>query len=118
METTSNAILPMSTRKILFSANAVRWFDKVNGNTYHSVRVTQCEDGQTIACPYQYGYGDCYRQTALEAMHKAGWLPAQYGEKYANGSSKLYQYEMENGYPILWHVSEGKKRECVANGTL
>ena len=92
-------------RTIKFSANVVKWRDKVNGNTYHSVRVTRCADGATLACPFTYGYGEHYRQTALEAMSNAGWIPGRW-----------VAYERENNYPILWNVSDGKKRECVANG--
>lgn len=29
-----------------------------------------------------------------------------------------YSYEMENGYPINWNVTDGLKRDCIANGTL
>ena len=29
-----------------------------------------------------------------------------------------FDYERENNYPILWTVSDGLKRECVANGKL
>lgn len=96
--------------KIKFVCEARRWFDKINGNTYHSVRVTRVSDGKTIASPMQYGYGDHYRQTALEIMSKSNWIP----KKYMN--SKLYMYERENNYPILWNVSDGLKRDCLANG--
>ena len=105
-------------RKIKFVAVAVRWFDKYNGNTYHSVRVTRCRDGKTIACPLQYGYGDHYRQTALGAMEKAKWIPAKYSGKTPNGGKELWSYERENGYPIEWTASDGLKRECVRNGEL
>jgi hypothetical protein len=97
--------------KIQFVANAARWFDKVNGNTYHSVRITRCEDGAQLVCPMEYGYGDCYRQTALAAMDRAGWLPAKYAGKEA------YMFERENNYPISWNVTDGLKRDCVASGT-
>ena len=61
-------------RPILFVCNAVKWFDKVNGNTYHSVRITRTSDGEVLTVKIQYGYGDSYRHTALGAMLKAGWL--------------------------------------------
>lgn len=48
----------MKTRKIKFVCNAVRWFDKINGNTYHSVRITRIKDGKVIADQFQYGYGN------------------------------------------------------------
>lgn len=98
---------------IKFVANAVKWFDRVNGNTYHSVRITRCRDNKVIACPFTYGYGDHYRQTALQAMNDAGWLPRKYGD-----SNYLFSFERLNNYPIMWNVRHGLKRECVANGEL
>jgi hypothetical protein len=104
-------------RKIKFLAAACRWFDRVNGNTYHSVRITRCRDGETIVCPFQYGYGDAYRQTALVAMAAAKWLPVKYRGAHANGSSNAWSYERENGYPVEWMVSDTLKRDCIANGS-
>ena len=47
-----------------------RWFERTNGNTYHSVKIWR--DGEQIASlPYAYGYGDQYLQTAMQ------WLIAQ-----------------------------------------
>jgi len=51
-------------RKIKYVAHAARWFDGVNGNTYHSVNITRVRDSRVIFCGFQYGYGDQYRQTA------------------------------------------------------
>jgi hypothetical protein len=99
-------------RRIKYVAVAVKWFDRVNGNTYHSVRITRCRDGKTIYCPYQYGGSDCYRQTALAAMSKAKWLPP----KYRQDAHAPFRYEMDNNYPIDFTVSYGLKRDCIANG--
>ena len=105
--------------KIKYVANAVRWFDKVNGNTYHSVNITRIEDGAKIYCPYEYGYGEHYKQTALTAMVENGWLPEEYISNVNNipaGKKGYYMYERENGYPIMWNVTDGLKRDCIANG--
>ncbi len=107
--------------KIKFACTAVKWFDKVNGNTYHSVRVTRFSNDKTIVGlhpPYEYGYGDQYRQTALAAMAKAKWLPPKYRGTHKNGMPLYMAYERENAYPIHWNVSDGLKREMIANGTL
>ena len=50
-----------------------KWFDKVNGNTYHSARVYV--DGELVAAaPFQYGYGDQYLYSGMEAAKaKLGW---------------------------------------------
>ena len=108
-------------RNIKFVCNAVRWFDKVNGNTYHSVRITRCRDGKQIVglyAPYEYGYGDQYRYTAFSAMDKAKWLPVKYRGCHENGFPKAGEYERENNYPIYWDIKDGLKREMIENGTL
>jgi hypothetical protein len=103
-------------RTIKFTANARRWRDKINGNTYHSVRITRHRDGATLVCPFTYGYGEQYRYTALDVMAKAGWIPDKYNMKQPQGGTDCIMYERENNYPILWNVSDGLKRDCVANG--
>jgi len=107
----------MEKRKVKFIARACRWFDKVNGNTYHSVKITRCSDGAVIACPWQYGYGEAYQSTALLAMSRKKWLPKEYHEVSKPGEiSTLYRYERENNYPIEWEVSDGLKRDMIVNG--
>jgi hypothetical protein len=41
------------------------WFDKANGNSYHSVRI-HANGKHLIDIGMTYGYGDMYLQTALE----------------------------------------------------
>lgn len=96
-------------RVIKFLGHGARWFDRVNGNTYHSVRIERVSDGAVLVGEFQYGYGDSYRQTGLDLMVKAGWLPEKYNDN-------PYAYNMDNGYPIEWSVSDGLKRDCVRNG--
>ena len=104
-------------RKIKYVAHAARWFDGVNGNTYHSVNITRVRDSRVIFCGFQYGYGDHYRQTALEAMAAAKWLPVKYRGRNDNGTDKAMNYERENNYPIEWIVTDGLKRDCIRNGS-
>ena len=99
-----------------FTAIAKRWFDKKNGNTYHSVSIIRHKDDTVLYCPWQYGYGGHYRQTALHAMYEAGWIPKRYGKRHDNRSDRLFAYERENNYPIIWIVTDGLKRDMVANG--
>jgi len=103
-------------RKIKYVATAKRWFDRINGNTYHSVKIIRLKDNKIICCPFQYGYGEHYRQTALKAMAKNKWLPKKYRGESNNGVPESYMYERENNYPILWEVTDGLKRDCIANG--
>jgi len=108
----------MKTRQIKFVVEAIKWFDKVNGNTYHSCQITRIDDGAVLCCQFQYGYGEQYRYTALEKMAESGWLPDKYSETDLNkrGIKNCLDYERENNYPIKWIVSDGLKREAVALG--
>lgn len=108
-------------RNIGFVCQVVKWRDQVNGNTYHSVRITRCKDGKTIVgvhAPYTYGYGNQYQDTALDAMAHNKWLPTKYRGKNEKGIPDAFRFERENGYPILWIVNYGLKREMISNGTL
>ncbi len=98
-------------RKIKYICRAIRWFDMINGNTYHSAKITRCKDGAVLLVPFQYDYDDHYRQSSLTAMAKAKWLPVKYRK-----NNDWCMYERENKYPIVWSISEGLKRECIANG--
>jgi len=53
-----------------------KWFDKINGNTYHSVTIEVTNDGQTKTY-YQgltYGYGDQWQYTAIQLLKDKGVL--------------------------------------------
>jgi len=96
-----------------FTVKAVRWFDKVNGNTYHSCRIIRHKDGKEIVSSFCYGYGDSYRQSAMQEMIRNKWLPKKY-----RSNETYYSYERENSYPIIWLVTDGLKRECRENGNI
>tara|TARA_R110000824_G_scaffold329248_1_gene516074 strand:- start:370 stop:627 length:258 start_codon:yes stop_codon:yes gene_type:complete len=54
--------------KIKYIATAKEWFDKVNGNSYFSVRIKDLKTNKTIYLPFQYGYGTKYEQETQEAL--------------------------------------------------
>jgi len=64
--------------KIKYICNAVKWLDKINGNTYHSVRITRTKDNKVIAGKFRHGYEDAYKFTALRVMLENNWLPKKY----------------------------------------
>jgi hypothetical protein len=58
---------------ISISIQAKKWFDSVNGNTYHSAEVSVLEPGADSwidigRADFTYGYGEQYRQTAREII--------------------------------------------------
>jgi len=68
--------------------DARRWFQKSYGNTYHSVKVYV---GNVLVgeCPFHYGYGESYLQTAHELLQKAGKYPTT-GKRLSSGMGKDY----------------------------
>ena len=54
-----------------FTLHGRRWFDRVNGNTYHTV---ECFKGSEFLfkTPMTYGYGDQYRHTGFEELVRRG----------------------------------------------
>jgi len=67
----------------MFHVEGRRWFDKINGNTYHAVRIWK--DGELLtSIPYQYGYGNQWEYTACDWLEKNGYIPR---EHHSNGST-------------------------------
>ena len=63
----------MSKKYDLFTMVGRRWFDKVNGNTYHSVEVYV--NNKFIAKEgFAYGYEDHYRQTGFDLLKDHGFF--------------------------------------------
>ena len=67
-----------------------KWFDKVNGNTYHSVEYHDFDTGKTITSGRVYGYGDHYKQTAYEMMVKQGYSTDQSLNDFWKNNSVYY----------------------------
>jgi hypothetical protein len=56
-----------------------RWFEKINGNTYHSCEVYV--NGEFVnRVPFTYGYDSQYTQTAREILEKVYTLPIDKNE--------------------------------------
>lgn len=84
--------------------DARRWFDRINGNTYHSVAVYV--DGESVGVkPFQYGYGDHYRQTAHKILQEANVFPAT-GESLPSGMGKDY-------YEFMGYMRDNRNKFVV-----
>lgn len=81
-----------------------RWFDRINGNTYHSV---QCViNGEQVAyVPFAYGYDDQYIQTGANELHKLGYLP-NWGDR-----SVFWRYCEENGITLFTTRSDVSRKK-------
>ena len=88
-----------------------RWFDKVNGNTYHSADVYV--NNEFVGRQERtYGYGDHYVQSGMEILRKHYRLPEKFEkEKY------LSNYELkEYGINILSTVSDVARKKDLEKG--
>lgn len=89
-----------------------RWFDKVNGNTYHTSQIMV--DGVTVhTTPFSYGYGDHYVQSASEWLNANGYVKLG---QYPNGNYKpLWQYCGDNGINFEYsHVDLPRKKDLMS----
>lgn len=57
-----------------FLVEGYRWFDKVNGNTYHKVVITDLKTKEEVyrSPDIVYGYGDQWQQTAYKELVNKG----------------------------------------------
>jgi hypothetical protein len=64
----------MNARKIkTVDITAKEWFDKINGNSYFSAIITinfGMKNSKTLYVPFQYGYGEHYRDMAFQEIKK------------------------------------------------
>ena len=61
----------MKTKIKTIDIQAKEWFDKVNGNSYFSARVTinfGMKTENTVIVPFQYGYGDAYCHESFKTL--------------------------------------------------
>lgn len=96
--------------------NAKEWFDRVNGNSYFSARVTVnlgMEDERIIVVPFQYGYGSQYEYSAFAALQSNGIIPVQ------DGHPIPWRYYADNKIIARQHIDANcLKRDVKAWGIL
>jgi len=86
-----------------------RWFDKVNGNTYHTAEL-QVNGNFVAKSGMQYGYGDNYVETGKELLLQNYKLPIGFNEK-----SPLYQLK-DKKITFRSFAYDGLKRDLAKGG--
>jgi hypothetical protein len=87
---------------------AKEWFDRINGNSYFSARIT-VNGNEDIVIPFTYGYGDAWQWAAKTALDKAGYETKYNPERHCQ----------ENRIPYAGNIEKGcKKRDVIAFGKL
>ena len=88
----------------MYTVIARKWFEKTNGNTYHSCEVYK--DSELIKrIPYTYGYGEQWKQTAFEILQECGEIDPTWD--YWN----FLQYTRENRNQFLFSVTEVMRKK-------
>lgn len=101
------------------TVSGVRWFDSINGNTYHSARVyVERESGnvETVFVPFQYGYDRQYEESAGDALEAAGILMRERRDGPNGYTFTLRRHCEDNGILFASYARDGLKRECKAWG--
>ena len=53
-----------------YIAHCKKWHDKINGNTYFSIKITDVKNGKVLKIPFTCGYGEQYKSTTLNELYK------------------------------------------------
>ena len=86
---------------ILYEIEVNKWFDKINGNTYHSVNIfSNIENKYIFSSGLCYGYGEQYKQITKEALINMDLL----------SKDNLYNYELLKE-TLHYTVNTGLKKE-------
>ena len=72
-----------------------KWFDKVNGNSYHSAKVIDVESGTVNYTRFCYGYGSAYLQEAREFIKEE--LHEDNARIIDGGSFYIKKADVKNG---------------------
>jgi len=83
-----------------------RWFDRVNGNTYHSAGLyINGEFYKKIDC--KYGYGDHYLQSAKELLFEDKIIKASENSRY----TFLYTYCNDKDIKFCYDVVDVQRKK-------
>jgi len=85
-----------------------RWFERINGNTYHSAEIII--DGTFVhKIQFAYGYEDQYIQSASEFLEEEGHIKL---EKYNNsGFEMLWSYCKKHNIKYYATVTDVRRRK-------
>lgn len=90
------------------------WFDRINGNSYHSAQVTLnfgMKTEKRIAVCFKYGYGDQYIHSAMSKLVKNGFI------KDSEPNEAVWIYCQRNNIILRNSIERNcLKRDVVAFG--
>ncbi len=100
----------MTTDIKTIHVEGLRWWDRVNGNTYHTARVT-VDDKLVAVAPFQYGYDEQYLESAMEELEGLDILSDL---RYNNGGKRGLRRTCEElDIELTYTVHDGLKRDLL-----
>ncbi len=89
-----------------------RWFEKTNGNTYHS-GIAYIDGKEVVKIDFRYGYGNQWEWELSNEMDKAGLLPGM--ERFSNGSHEsIHRYCERMGHALVYNVTDVNRKKELA----
>lgn len=82
-----------------------RWFRRTYGNTYNTTEVLI--DGKpAFKTAKQYGYGDHFRDIAMDELERRGLLPVPREHYKHGGAESDWRYCERNGIQFSYSVTD------------
>jgi hypothetical protein len=83
-----------------------RWFQRSYGNTYFSASALIDGEPTDTRIDYEYGYGDQYKQSMLQALEKNGEIPPRLYHDNGRPAEGDWQYTERTGIKITAEVAD------------
>ena len=96
---------------IKYVAHCKKWRDTINGNTYHSVRITNIKTKEELKIPFTYGYGEQYKSNTLNALCKKDNT-----SKFSLYHDFIYWIDEENCLMIIEKILLSSRRRKIMIG--
>ena len=101
----------MKVKVKTIDVNCKEWFDKINGNSYFAGSVTinfSMKTEKNYTLPFQYGYGDHYRDEAFSLLQNNKVIPLQ------ENLTSYWQYYRDNNIIVRHNMQRNcRKKELM-----
>ena len=86
--------------------NARKWFEKVNGNTYHTIQIIDINKNEVLHESEHiiYGYGEQYRQTAYSKLKELKKVKEEDKHNHEKNNKRFF-----------WNVCDVQRKKDLFN---
>ncbi len=103
---------PVLRKGAIINIAGRRWFDRVYGNTYHSVYI-HIIDGKreySFSVPFKYGYDDQYKYTAMDEIWEH-LRPCQTYNTKLRKDGFLFFWQLRDFYRVITNVTDVQRKK-------